>query len=163
DCFETRRPGRSAPAHGDTMTGLADPATPVPHHEVRRYFAGSAPAAGWTRDIEALRRETREEALAVRGDLERVSAVETISIAGDSSGGNLAAAAALKARDRQIDIAAQVLIYPVLEGHMNSRHKRVFRTRCAGFLDQPEYGTVTFDRISYIWDTYVPQPHLRDC
>ena len=239
------------------MTGLADPATPVPHHEVRRYFAGSAPAAGWTRDIEALRRETREEALAVRGDLERVSAVETISIAGvtarlyrpaprpadacypadaagdvliwvhgggwmhgdldcyegvaralanrtrcavlavayrlapenpfpagfddvwaavewsaenfgqvaiagDSSGGNLAAAAALKARDRQIDIAAQVLIYPVLESHMNSRHKRAFRTRYAGFLDQPEYGTVTFDRISYIWDTYVPQPHLRD-
>jgi acetyl esterase len=241
------------------MTELAEPALPVPHHEVRRYFEGSVPPAGWTRDIGALRRETREEALAVRGVLERVAAVEAISIAGvparlyrpalascpdachpadaagnilvwvhgggwmhgdldcyegvaralanrarcavlavdyrlapehpfpaglddvwaavewsaenfrqvaiagDSSGGNLAAAAALKARDRQIGIAAQVLIYPVLESHMNSRYKRAFRTRYAGFLNQPEYGTLTFDRISYIWATYVPEAHLRDC
>jgi acetyl esterase len=86
-----------------------------------------------------------------------------VAVAGDSSGGNLAAAAALKARDRKIDIAVQVLVYPVLESHMNSRSKRAFRARYAGFLNQPEYGTVTFDRISYIWDTYVPQAHLRDC
>jgi acetyl esterase len=250
------------------MTELAEPAMPVPHYEVHRYFAGSVPASGWARDIERLRREAREEALAVRGDLERVAAVEAISVggvparlyrpaprpgggsgpggscpgdcypddaagdvlvwvhgggwmhgdldcyegvaralanrarcavlavdyrlapehpfpagfndvwaavewsaenfgqvavAGDSSGGNLAAAAALKARDRQIDIAAQVLVYPVLESHMNSRYKRAFRTRYAGFLGQPEYGTVTFDRISYIWDTYVPRAQLRDC
>ncbi|HEX9042240.1 MAG TPA: alpha/beta hydrolase [Trebonia sp.] len=241
------------------MTEPAKPAAPLAHAEVRRYFEESVPAPGWTRDIEALRRATREEALAVRGDLERVAAVEALSIggvparlyrptgagcpngchpddaagnvliwvhgggwmhgdldcyegvaralanrarcavlavayrlapehpfpagfddvwaavewsagrfgqvavAGDSSGGNLAAAAALKARDRQVDIAAQVLVYPVLESHMNSRYKRAFRTRYAGFLNQPEYGTVTFDRISYIWDTYVPGPRLRDC
>ncbi len=242
------------------MTELAEPAMPVPHAEVRRYFERSVLSTpGWTRDIEALRRETREEALAVRGDLERVAAVDAISIAGvparlyrpaprppddcypnddaagnvlvwvhgggwmhgdldcyegvaralanrarcsvlavdyrlapehpfpagfddvwaavewsaenfgrvgvagDSSGGNLAAAAALKARDRQIGIAVQVLVYPVLESHMNTRYKRAFRTRYAGFLNQPEFGTVTFDRISYIWDTYVPEPHLRDC
>ena len=240
------------------MTELAEPAMPVPHNEVRRYFERSVPSPGWTRDIEMLRRETREEALAVRGDLERVAAVDPISIAGvparlyrpappptddcypddtagkvlvwvhgggwmhgdldcyegvaralanrarcsvlavdyrlapehpfpagfddvwaavewsaenfgqvavagDSSGGNLAAAAALKARDRQIDIAAQVLVYPMLESHMNTRYKRAFRTRYAGFLNQPEFGTVTFDRISYIWDAYVPEPHLRDC
>lgn len=240
------------------MTELAEPAMPVPHAEVRRYFERSTPGTpGWTRDIEALRRETREEALAVRGDLDRVAAVDAISIAGvparlyrpasrpedgcpddavgsvlvwvhgggwmhgdldcyegvaralanrarcsvlavdyrlapehpfpagfddvwaavewsagnfgqvavagDSSGGNLAAAAALKARDRQIDIAVQVLVYPVLESHMNTRYKRAFRTRYAGFLNQPEFGTVTFDRISYIWDNYVPEPHLRDC
>jgi acetyl esterase len=240
------------------MTGLAEPAVPVPHGEVRRHFERSAPSGpGWTRDIGALRRETREEALAVRGDLEPVAAVDTITIAGvparlyrpapqparggspdaagnvlvwvhgggwmhgdldcyegvaralanqarcsvlavdyrlapehpfpagfddvwaavewsaanfgqvcvagDSSGGNLAAAAALKARDRQIDIAVQVLVYPVLESHMNTHSKRAFRTRYAGFLNQPEFGTVTFDRISYIWDTYVPEPHQRDC
>jgi acetyl esterase len=241
------------------MAELAEPAMPVPHAEVCRYYKRSGPGTpGWTHDIEALRRETREEALGVRGDLERVAAVDAISIAGvparlyrpaprpgadcypghaagnvlvwvhgggwmhgdldcyegvaralanrtrcsvlavdyrlapehpfpagfddvwtavewsaenfgqvavagDSSGGNLAAAAALKARDRQIDIAVQVLIYPVLESHMNTRYKRAFRTRYAGFLDQPEFGTVTFDRISYIWDTYVPDPHLRDC
>jgi acetyl esterase len=86
-----------------------------------------------------------------------------VAVAGDSSGGNLAAAAAIKARDRHIDLAVQVLVYPVLESHMNSRYKREFRTRYAGFLNQPEFGTVTFDRISYIWDAYVPDPHLRDC
>src|SRR5260370_26421153 len=65
------------------MTELAEPAMPVPHAEVRRYFERSVPSTpGWTRDIEAMRRETREEALAVRGDLERVAAVDAISIAG---------------------------------------------------------------------------------
>jgi len=241
------------------MTELAEPAMPIPHNEVRRYFERSAPnPLGWTRDIESLRRETREEALAVRGFLEPVAAVDAISIAGvparlyrpagppadicypddaagnvlvwvhgggwmhgdldcyegvaralanrarcavlavdyrlapehpfpagfddvwaavewsaanfgqvavagDSSGGNLAAAAALKARDRRIDIAVQLLVYPVLESHMNTRYKRTFRTRYAGFLNQPEFGVVTFDRINYIWDTYVPEPLLRDC
>jgi acetyl esterase len=241
------------------MTHLAKPGLPVPHDEVRRYFEGSVPPAGWTRDLAELRRETRNEGLAVRGDLERVAAVEGISIAGvparlyrpavasrpgarcaggragnvvvwvhgggwmhgdldcyegvaramanrvrctvlavdyrlapehpfpaglddvwaavewsaenfgqvavagDSSGGNLAAAAALKARDREVDITSQLLVYPVLESHMNSGYKRAFRTRYAGFLNQPEYGTATFARIQYIWDTYVPQAHLRDC
>jgi acetyl esterase len=254
------------------MSGLAESAIPVPHHEVRRYFGrtGSGSPA-WTRDIETLRRETREEALAVRGHLEHVAAVDAISIAGvparlyrpacldrpallyrpagpaagacspgddaagnvlvwvhgggwmhgdldcyegvaralanrarcavlavgyrlapehpfpagfddvwaavewsaarfgrvgvagDSSGGNLAAAAALKARDRGIPIAVQVLIYPVLESHMNTPFKRAFRTRYASFLDQPEFGAVTFDRISYIWDTYLPDLSWRDC
>src|SRR5260370_34393860 len=65
------------------MTELAEPAMPVPHAEVRRYFERSVPSTpGWMRDIEALRRETREEALAVRGDLERVAAVDATSIAG---------------------------------------------------------------------------------
>ncbi len=240
------------------MNEPAERAMPVPHDEVRRYFERSVPSPGWTRDIEMLRRETREEALAVRGDLERVAAVDAMSVAGvparlyrpapppadgcypdnaagnvlvwvhgggwmhgdldcyegvaralanrarcsvlavdyrlapehpfpagfddvwaavewsaenfgqvavagDSSGGNLAAAAALKARDRQIDIAVQVLVYPMLESHMNTRYKRAFRTRYAGFLNQPDFGTVTFDRIRYIWDAYVPEPHLRDC
>jgi acetyl esterase len=240
------------------MTELAKPAMPVPHDEVRRYFERSAPKPPpWTRDIEVLRRETREEALAVRGHLERVAAVDAISIAGvparlyrparppegtdhpddadrnvlvwvhgggwmhgdldcyegvaralanrarcavlavdyrlapehpfpagfddvwaaiewsaanfgrvavagDSSGGNLAAAAALKARDLRIDIAVQVLVYPVLESHMNTLFKHTFRARYASFLNQPEFGAVTFDRISHIWDIYVPGPLLRD-
>lgn len=243
------------------MTDLAEPAIPVPHQEVRRYFeqAATGRERAWTRDIGELRRETRAEALAVRGDLEPVASVNPISIAGvparlyrpaesaqtaadhaedatgsvliwvhgggwmhgdldcyegvaralanharcavlavdyrlapehpfpagfddvwaavewaaanfsrvglagDSSGGNLAAAAAVKARDRGIGIAVQVLVYPVLEPHMDTPYKRAFRTRYASFLNQPEFGAVTFDRIGYIWDTYVPQARLRDC
>jgi len=85
-----------------------------------------------------------------------------VAVAGDSSGGNLAAAAALKARDLRIDIAVQVLVYPVLESHMNTLFKHTFRARYASFLNQPEFGAVTFDRISHIWDIYVPEPLLRD-
>jgi acetyl esterase len=249
------------------MTELAEPAAPVPHEEVRRYFSGAEPQPPpWTRSISELRRETRNEALAVRGRLEPVAAVEELTIAGvparlyrparpapsarvaggaqpgrpapgvsgalvwvhgggwmhgdldcydnvaralanraqcavlavayrlapehpfpagfddvwtaiewaaehfgpvavagDSSGGNLAAAAALKARDLGIVLAAQVLVYPVLESHMNTLFKSTFRTRYASFLNRPGYGAETFDRISYIWDSYVPEQPLRDC
>ena len=249
------------------MTELAEPAVPVPHEEVRRYFSAAAPQPPpWTRTISDLRRETRNEALAVRGRLEPVAAVEElvignvparlyrparpvpparmaggaqpagpapaaggvlvwvhgggwmhgdldcydnvaralanrahcavlavayrlapehpfpagfddvwtaitwaadhfgqVAVAGDSSGGNLAAAAALKARDLGVVLAAQVLVYPVLESHMNTLFKNSYRTRYASFLNQPGYGAETFDRISYIWDSYVPEQPLRDC
>jgi acetyl esterase/lipase len=243
------------------MTELADSATPVPHDEVRRYFERARPGpAPWTRDIAALRRETRDEAMAVRGHLEPVAIVETLSIAGtpsrlyrpagpplpgepggqphsgrgvlvwlhgggwmhgdldcydgvarafanragcpvlavdyrlapehpfpagfddawaavewsaarfgrvavagDSSGGNLAAAVAIKARDRNVGLAAQVLIYPVLESRADTEFKRAFRARYAGFVNQPDFGPITSDRINYIWETYVPDPVMRDC
>jgi acetyl esterase/lipase len=243
------------------MTELADSATPVPHDEVRRYFEGAGPSpAPWTRDIAALRRETHDEAMAVRGDLEPVATMETFSIAGvpaqlyhpagppspgepgeqpdhsdrnvlvwlhgggwmhgdldcydgvarafanragclvlavdyrlapehpfpagfddawaavewsaarfgrvavagDSSGGNLAAAVALKARDLNVRLAAQVLVYPVLESRADTEFKRSFLTRYARFANQPDFGPTTFDRIKYIWETYVPDPATRD-
>ncbi|MFI5807101.1 alpha/beta hydrolase [Streptomyces sp. NPDC051561] len=44
-----------------------------------------------------------------------------VVVAGDSSGGNLAAAAALRARDQQLPcIAAQLLLYPVLDHRLES-------------------------------------------
>jgi acetyl esterase/lipase len=44
----------------------------------------------------------------------------SVSVGGDSSGGNLAAAAALVARDRDIAIAQQVLLVPLLDTHFTS-------------------------------------------
>ncbi len=38
--------------------------------------------------------------------------IENLGVAGDSAGGNLAAAVALKARDNQIPLSFQILIYP---------------------------------------------------
>lgn len=241
------------------MTEPADHATPVPHHEVRRYFESSGPnRAPWPGDIRVLRRQTREEAMSVRGQLESVAAVETLSIggipsrlyhpagppsaggepdgadrnvlvwlhgggwmhgdldcyegvaralanrarcavlavdyrlapehpfpagfddvwaaiewsagnfdrvavAGDSSGGNLAAAAAIKARDRNVQVAAQVLVYPVLDSRADTEFKRTFRARYARFANQPDFGPATSERIHHIWETYVPDPAMRDC
>ncbi len=241
------------------MTEPAHYATPVPHHEVRRYFeSSSSNRASWTRDMRVLRRQTREEAMSVRGQLEPVAAVETLSIggvparlyhpagppsvdgeldgadrnvliwvhgggwmhgdldcyegvaralanrtrcvvlavdyrlapehpfpagfddvwaaiewaagnfdrvavAGDSSGGNLAAAAAIKARDRNVRVAAQVLVYPVLDSRADTEFKRTFRARYARFANQPGFGLNTFERINHIWETYVPDPAMRDC
>jgi acetyl esterase len=41
-------------------------------------------------------------------------------LAGDSAGGNLAACMAHKCRDEQIKIAAQILIYPWVDGKLNN-------------------------------------------
>jgi acetyl esterase len=38
-----------------------------------------------------------------------------VGVAGDSAGGNLAAAAAIACRDARIDLAAQLLVYPVTD------------------------------------------------
>lgn len=44
-----------------------------------------------------------------------------IAVAGDSSGGNLAAVVALLARDAGIDLSLQLLVYPVTDCHMNTQ------------------------------------------
>jgi acetyl esterase len=88
---------------------------------------------------------------------------DQVAVAGDSSGGNLAAAAALKARDLNLRVAAQVLVYPVLESDAGTDFKHAFRTRYATFAGQSGFGSVTFDRIEYIWDIYLADPATRDC
>ncbi len=76
---------------------------------------------------------------------------ERIAVAGDSAGGNLAAVAALRARDAGIRLALQALIYPV--------------TDCD--LDTPSYqenGTgygLTRDSMRWFWDHYLPHQAAR--
>jgi len=45
---------------------------------------------------------------------------DRVAVAGDSSGGNLAAVVALRARDRGVELAQQVLIYPVIDCDLDS-------------------------------------------
>jgi acetyl esterase len=84
-----------------------------------------------------------------------------VAVGGDSSGGNLAAAAALKARDRDVELTVQLLVYPVLDSTQNADYKLRFTERYATFAGQAGYGRNTYDRLRHIWATYAPDPALR--
>lgn len=71
-----------------------------------------------------------------------------VAVAGDSAGGNLAAVTALRARDAGIPLAAQVLIYPVID----RRCKGASKTQYAdGYL-------VTRAAVDWFWDHYLSKP-----
>ena len=71
-----------------------------------------------------------------------------VVIAGDSAGGNLAAAAALLARDRQGPaIAHQLLIYPALDANFDTPSYKEFAD---GYY-------LTRDTMQFCWETYVGQ------
>jgi acetyl esterase len=74
---------------------------------------------------------------------------DAVAVCGDSAGGNLAAAVALKARDSGIrDIALQVLIYPALDPTLADES---FERSASG------YG-LTRDDMRYFWDLYLASP-----
>ena len=76
----------------------------------------------------------------------------SLGVAGDSAGGNLAAAAALMARDRGGPaLSLQLLIYPVLD-HDTDRES--YRRNAASFpIGEAE--------LSWFWDKYAPDPVQR--
>ena len=84
-----------------------------------------------------------------------------VAVGGDSSGGNLAAAAALNARDRGVELTVQLLVYPVLDSTQDADYKLSFRQRYATFAGHAGYGPDTYDRLAHIWATYVPDPAMR--
>jgi acetyl esterase len=84
-----------------------------------------------------------ERAAEITGDGAR------LAIAGDSAGGNLAAALALAFRDKGgPDLALQVLIYPVVNYEFNTAS---YHEYAAG------YG-LTRDSMWYFWRSYLPTP-----
>ncbi|WP_158436368.1 alpha/beta hydrolase [Nocardia nova] len=69
-----------------------------------------------------------------------------IAVAGDSAGGNLAAVAALMARDRSGPaVTAQVLMYPMLDP---TRSSASYRDNAQGYF-------VTDDHLRWYWDQYL--------
>jgi len=76
-----------------------------------------------------------------------------IGVGGDSAGGNLAAAVALKAADKQdVNLAYQMLIYPCLDTDFQSQSYRAHET---GFgLDSVG--------MQWCWGQYVPEAHLSN-
>jgi acetyl esterase len=75
-------------------------------------------------------------------------------VAGDSAGGNMSAACALRARDRGgPELALQVLVCPVIDHDMTTRS---YRERGSG----PDL-FVTAKDMEWFWNCYVPAPAAR--
>jgi acetyl esterase/lipase len=87
--------------------------------------------------------------IAVQGSSEGLDSTR-IAVAGDSAGGNLAAALTLLARD-EITFAHQVLLYPVTDANFDTGSYREFATGL--FLRR--------DVMQWYWDEYAPDPAQR--
>ncbi|WP_206108029.1 alpha/beta hydrolase [Paludisphaera soli] len=75
-----------------------------------------------------------------------------LAVCGDSAGGNLAAVAALTARDRGgAALALQILAYPILDCDFETESYRLFAEGCM----------LTRAEMLWYWDQYVPDPGLR--
>lgn len=70
------------------------------------------------------------------------------AMVGDSAGGNLVAVNAIRARDADIALAAQVLIYPVIDRRLNVDSKR---RNGEGYL-------ISAAALEWFWDHYLSQP-----
>lgn len=81
---------------------------------------------------------------------------DAVAVGGDSAGGNLAAAVALRARDRNVDLLLQVLVYPVLDHRVDGPFYRDFVRRYKDFAGDSRYGAKSRDGIAHVWDNYVP-------
>lgn len=84
-----------------------------------------------------------------------------VAVGGDSSGGNLTAAVALRARDLGIRLALQLLVYPVLDHRPDSPYYNAFRDRYREFASFDEFGKQSQENIRRIWEIYVPDSAQR--
>ncbi|HMM76025.1 MAG TPA: alpha/beta hydrolase [Gammaproteobacteria bacterium] len=71
-----------------------------------------------------------------------------IALVGDSAGGQLMAVTAIRARDADIPLAAQVLIYPVVDRRSKGASKRDYAD---GYL-------ITRAAVDWFWDHYLAAP-----
>lgn len=81
-----------------------------------------------------------------------------VAIGGDSAGANLAAAAALSARDDGLDVALQVLVYPMLDYRVDTDSYRRHVENYTDFAGVDNYGAAYRDAIKWMWDQYLPSP-----
>lgn len=84
-----------------------------------------------------------------------------VAVGGDSAGGNLAAAVAIRARDRGLALALQLLVYPVLDADLEARYRQEFAERNHDPADPEMFGIDWLRNLRYIWQQYVPEPGHR--
>jgi acetyl esterase len=72
-----------------------------------------------------------------------------ILVAGESAGGNLAAAVALMAKDKQeFSLAGQLLMYPVLTSDLNAEH----------YQNSPDKSLLSYENMQFFWQAYLDSP-----
>jgi len=86
---------------------------------------------------------------------------DRVAVGGDSAGGNLAAAVALRARDGGMQLALQLLVYPVLDHWVDSPFYQDFTKRYAHFAGVDGVGADDQAGMRYIWQVYVPDSMRR--
>jgi acetyl esterase/lipase len=70
-----------------------------------------------------------------------------LAVGGDSAGGNLAAVAAIRARDAGLPLALQLLVYPVLDADLDS----------ASYVEFADGYMLTREGMAWFWDEYLPE------
>ena len=86
-----------------------------------------------------------------------------LAVGGDSAGGNLAAAVALRARDVALELALQLLVYPVLDSRLDSPFVDDFVARYTVLGDWDGYGPLAHEGFCRMWTQYAEDPaHQRE-
>jgi acetyl esterase len=85
---------------------------------------------------------------------------EAVAVGGDSAGGNLSAVVAMRARDREIGLALQLLVYPVIDYRPDSRDYEAFSDQYGEFAGISDFGRESREKIRRLWECYVPDPAL---
>jgi acetyl esterase len=96
---------------------------------------------------------------AVRWACERF---EQVAVGGDSAGGNLAAAVALRARDAGLPLAHQLLVYPAVDSHVDGPYIERFVAAYAQFGGVGGFGAEVRDDLRRLWGEYVQDRARRD-
>ena len=78
---------------------------------------------------------------------------DRIAVCGDSAGGNLAAVTALHARDAAVPVAAQALIYPVIDYRGGTPSYARYGTG---------YGILESETVDWFRERYLPDPTHHD-
>ena len=110
-------------------------------------LAPETPFPGGYEDCLAATMWAVEHAAELGGDASRVA------VAGDSAGGNLSAAVTLGARDRGVQLAAQLLLYPGVDFVEGEDHP--------SRVDNAEGYFLTADDMKWFGDHYLPDPARR--
>jgi len=136
---------------------------PVSHDRLTRALANRAGCAVLSVDYRRAPEHRYPAAIDDAWEATRWAAgqCDRLAVGGDSAGGNLAAAVALRARDHGLALALQLLVYPVLDADLTAGYREDFIRRNDDPADPAALGTEWRANMRYIWREYVPDPAQR--